>query len=247
MIRINIFEPIGYFPNALEMLWNKNMLPHPNIPIKTEHINNSHFTCIFDQIPKQTVIDRNIPWKFFIIIIKDDVQCFRSHICTTSYTSYILGDHTIYGMLRDNAFLLAISSCLPMSNIGACTVIRYLRQLENGRNEIHDVDIDGVNQVYYLDRDNCVFRVSNQFPRRKFSEEHVFGTLVDGEMVIDRVDAISPETTSTDRLETGGIMSSEGNRLDGRFSMKSKSLFWVIGVRMLFHFNTLFMGPPEYG
>uniref|UniRef100_T1IMX0 mRNA capping enzyme adenylation domain-containing protein n=1 Tax=Strigamia maritima TaxID=126957 RepID=T1IMX0_STRMM len=49
--------------------------------------------------------------------------------------------------------------------------------------------IDGVNQVYFLDCDNCVFRVSNlRFPRRKFPEEHVFGTLVDGEMVIDRVD-----------------------------------------------------------
>uniref|UniRef100_T1J962 mRNA guanylyltransferase n=1 Tax=Strigamia maritima TaxID=126957 RepID=T1J962_STRMM len=49
--------------------------------------------------------------------------------------------------------------------------------------------IDGANEVYFLDRDNCVFQVSNlRFPRRKFPDEHVFGTLVDGEMVIDRVD-----------------------------------------------------------
>uniref|UniRef100_T1IYM1 mRNA guanylyltransferase n=1 Tax=Strigamia maritima TaxID=126957 RepID=T1IYM1_STRMM len=49
--------------------------------------------------------------------------------------------------------------------------------------------IDGENQVYLLDRDNCVFQISNlKFPRRKFPDEHVFGTLVDGEMVIDRVD-----------------------------------------------------------
>uniref|UniRef100_T1ITR8 mRNA-capping enzyme n=1 Tax=Strigamia maritima TaxID=126957 RepID=T1ITR8_STRMM len=49
--------------------------------------------------------------------------------------------------------------------------------------------IDGENEVYFLDRDNCVFQVSNlRFPRRKFPEEHIFGTLVDGEMVIDRVE-----------------------------------------------------------
>uniref|UniRef100_T1JE64 mRNA-capping enzyme n=1 Tax=Strigamia maritima TaxID=126957 RepID=T1JE64_STRMM len=49
--------------------------------------------------------------------------------------------------------------------------------------------IDGENEVYFLDRENCVFHVSNiRFPRRKFVNEHVFGTLVDGEMVIDRVD-----------------------------------------------------------
>lgn len=47
--------------------------------------------------------------------------------------------------------------------------------------------IDGENEVYFIDRDNCVFRVSGlTFPKRKDPLQHIQGTLVDGEMIIDR-------------------------------------------------------------
>ncbi|GAB6028283.1 hypothetical protein CHUAL_002461 [Chamberlinius hualienensis] len=48
--------------------------------------------------------------------------------------------------------------------------------------------IDGDNEVYFVDRDNSIFQVANlQFPRRKQPNEHISHTLLDGEMVIDRV------------------------------------------------------------
>lgn len=48
--------------------------------------------------------------------------------------------------------------------------------------------IDGVNQVYMLDRDNTVFHVPNlQFPRRKDLSAHIKDTLLDGEMITDTV------------------------------------------------------------
>lgn len=50
--------------------------------------------------------------------------------------------------------------------------------------------IDGENEVYFIDRDNCVFQVSNlRFPRRKRPLEHISDTLLDGEMVIDKVES----------------------------------------------------------
>lgn len=46
--------------------------------------------------------------------------------------------------------------------------------------------IDGPNELYFIDRDNCVFRVSGlTFPKRKAPSEHIAETLVDGEMIID--------------------------------------------------------------
>ncbi|XP_064483441.1 mRNA-capping enzyme-like [Ornithodoros turicata] len=49
--------------------------------------------------------------------------------------------------------------------------------------------IDGEGEVYFVDRDNCVFRVSEvQFPRRKQPTAHIQDTLVDGEMIIDKAD-----------------------------------------------------------
>lgn len=45
------------------------------------------------------------------------------------------------------------------------------------------------NEVYFLDRDNCVFQVAGlYFPHRKFPQRHLQNTLLDGEMVIDKVD-----------------------------------------------------------
>ncbi|XP_065652640.1 mRNA-capping enzyme isoform X2 [Hydra vulgaris] len=43
------------------------------------------------------------------------------------------------------------------------------------------------NEVYFLDRDNSVFVTDKiKFPRRKNPEEHIFDTVVDGELVIDK-------------------------------------------------------------
>ncbi|KAL3184478.1 hypothetical protein MRX96_031770 [Rhipicephalus microplus] len=47
--------------------------------------------------------------------------------------------------------------------------------------------IDGENEVYFIDRDNCVFQVSGLcFPKRKDRSQHIQETLVDGEMIIDK-------------------------------------------------------------
>ncbi|XP_026522331.1 mRNA-capping enzyme isoform X2 [Notechis scutatus] len=48
--------------------------------------------------------------------------------------------------------------------------------------------IDGKNEVYMIDRDNSVFHVSNlEFPFRKDPRVHLENTLLDGEMIIDKV------------------------------------------------------------
>ncbi|KAK2156753.1 hypothetical protein LSH36_206g04070 [Paralvinella palmiformis] len=49
--------------------------------------------------------------------------------------------------------------------------------------------IEGKDQVYCIDRDNTVFHIPNLvFPKRKDLNSHVGGTLIDGEMIIDKVD-----------------------------------------------------------
>ena len=46
--------------------------------------------------------------------------------------------------------------------------------------------IDGKDQIYLADRDNCIFKVHNlTFLDRKKPDSHITDTLVDGEMVID--------------------------------------------------------------
>ncbi|XP_075453954.1 mRNA-capping enzyme isoform X2 [Ascaphus truei] len=48
--------------------------------------------------------------------------------------------------------------------------------------------IDGKNAVFMIDRDNSVFHVSNlEFPFRKDPRLHLANTLLDGEMIIDKV------------------------------------------------------------
>ncbi|XP_059556925.1 mRNA-capping enzyme isoform X6 [Myotis daubentonii] len=48
--------------------------------------------------------------------------------------------------------------------------------------------IDGTNEVFMIDRDNSVFHVSNlEFPFRKDLRIHLSNTLLDGEMIIDKV------------------------------------------------------------
>lgn len=47
--------------------------------------------------------------------------------------------------------------------------------------------IDGEDEVYFFDRDHCVFKVHGlKFPHRK-EARHLMNTLIDGEMVIDKV------------------------------------------------------------
>ncbi|XP_050307535.1 mRNA-capping enzyme [Anthonomus grandis grandis] len=49
--------------------------------------------------------------------------------------------------------------------------------------------IDGENEVYFFDRNHSVFRVEGlKFPNRKNLRGHLKNTLLDGEMVIDKVD-----------------------------------------------------------
>lgn len=48
--------------------------------------------------------------------------------------------------------------------------------------------IDGTNEVFMIDRDNSIFHVSNlEFPFRKDLRMHLSNTLLDGEMIIDKV------------------------------------------------------------
>ncbi|CAI5684092.1 unnamed protein product [Oreochromis niloticus] len=48
--------------------------------------------------------------------------------------------------------------------------------------------INGKNEVYMIDRDNAVFHISNlEFPFRKDPRVHLSNTLLDGEMIIDKV------------------------------------------------------------
>ncbi|NXP56573.1 MCE1 enzyme, partial [Heliornis fulica] len=48
--------------------------------------------------------------------------------------------------------------------------------------------IDGKNEVYMIDRDNSIFHVANlEFPFRKDLRTHLTNTLLDGEMIIDKV------------------------------------------------------------
>ena len=48
--------------------------------------------------------------------------------------------------------------------------------------------IDGKDETYLIDRDNCVYKISGlTFLNRKDQHEHLTDTLVEGEMVIDTV------------------------------------------------------------
>jgi len=48
--------------------------------------------------------------------------------------------------------------------------------------------IDGADEIYFADRDNCIFKVSGlTFLHRKNQTKHIANTLLDGEMVIDVV------------------------------------------------------------
>lgn len=48
------------------------------------------------------------------------------------------------------------------------------------------------NEVYFLDRDNSCFQVSGiRFPCHDNLHTHIYDTLIDGEMVIDKVNGLS--------------------------------------------------------
>ncbi|KAG8184984.1 hypothetical protein JTE90_024519 [Oedothorax gibbosus] len=49
--------------------------------------------------------------------------------------------------------------------------------------------IDGADKIYFIDRDNSIFKVEGlTFPRRKDPDQHIKNTLLDGEMIIDKVE-----------------------------------------------------------
>lgn len=49
--------------------------------------------------------------------------------------------------------------------------------------------IENKNKIYFIDRDNSVFKVEDlTFPRRKEPDTHLTETLLDGEMIIDKVE-----------------------------------------------------------
>ncbi|XP_048350587.1 mRNA-capping enzyme isoform X1 [Sphaerodactylus townsendi] len=66
--------------------------------------------------------------------------------------------------------------------------------------------IDGKDEVYMVDRDNSVFHVSNlEFPFRKDLRIHLENTLLDGEMIIDKVNGqIVPRYLIYDILKFNG-------------------------------------------
>nr|XP_060608996.1 mRNA-capping enzyme [Anolis sagrei ordinatus] len=66
--------------------------------------------------------------------------------------------------------------------------------------------IDGKNEVYMIDRDNSVFHVSNlEFPFRKDPRVHLENTLLDGEMIIDKVnDQVVPRYLIYDIIKFNG-------------------------------------------
>ncbi|XP_049753102.1 mRNA-capping enzyme isoform X3 [Elephas maximus indicus] len=63
-----------------------------------------------------------------------------------------------------------------------------LSSLSEERVKSYMMLIDGTNEVFMIDRDNSVFHVSNlEFPFRKDLRIHLSNTLLDGEMIIDKV------------------------------------------------------------
>ena len=73
--------------------------------------------------------------------------------------------------------------------------------------------IDGKDEVYFTDRDNSIFQVVDGcplFPRRKSPDEHIFDTLLDGEMVVDVV-----EHTNYPRYLAYDIVKFEGKDVGG--------------------------------
>ncbi|MFH4980636.1 hypothetical protein AB6A40_007345 [Gnathostoma spinigerum] len=73
--------------------------------------------------------------------------------------------------------------------------------------------INGENQVYAFDRDNSVFRIPDvSFPHRK-ENRHIRDTLVDAEMIIDRINDDSGVTKDVPRLLIYDIIKFEGQNV----------------------------------
>lgn len=69
--------------------------------------------------------------------------------------------------------------------------------------------IDGKDEVYFIDRDNCVYKVTGlTFLHRKDKHKHIQDTVLDGEMVIDVVNE-----TSFPRFLIYDIVRYEGNEV----------------------------------
>ena len=51
--------------------------------------------------------------------------------------------------------------------------------------------IDGLDRVFFADRDHCIFKVDNlNFRDRKAPDQYLKDTLVDGEMVVDEFEGV---------------------------------------------------------
>lgn len=85
--------------------------------------------------------------------------------------------------------------------------------------------IEGKDQVYCIDRDNTVFHIPNLvFPKRKDLTSYVSGTLIDGEMIIDKVDGKPiPRYLIYDIIKFEGI-DVGGTELNRRFLCINKEL-----------------------
>ena len=69
--------------------------------------------------------------------------------------------------------------------------------------------IDGKDEVYFLDRDNCIYKISGlTFLHRKDRDRHIADTLLDGEMVIDTVNDVK-----VPRFLIYDIIRYEGNKV----------------------------------
>ncbi|XP_054710124.1 LOW QUALITY PROTEIN: mRNA-capping enzyme-like [Uloborus diversus] len=121
--------------------------------------------------------------------------------------------------------------------------------------------IDGERKVFFIDRDNSVFKVDGLwFPRRKEPDMHLSGTLLDGEMIIDKVEGkdvprylvydiikfegIDVGRTDFDRrrlcidkeiIQPRRLAMSEGriNRLKEPFSIRSKDFWDITSARQI--------------
>ena len=67
--------------------------------------------------------------------------------------------------------------------------------MESRRDAVYDGHL-GRDQVFMIDRDNAVFKISGlTFPKRKDPTGHLSETLLDGEMVLDEVDGQKSHAT----------------------------------------------------
>lgn len=80
------------------------------------------------------------------------------------------------------------------------------------------------NEVYFFDRDNSCFQVTGmRFPYREDINEHIYETLIDGEMVIDKVNGLSiPRYLVYDIIYFNGVSYMENEFYSEQSSITSR-------------------------